>query len=232
MQEFEEISLTFVRDRVKKFYDIPHTLDDVFIDLMLMDAVRKFLSYKYVTQKCLTLDVCDCKAELPCDYKRIICLMSPCEGDEHGRRVYVYYDGPCGDLGDLANNYQGSFNGTFKIQDNYLKFPSNFEADQVVIYYDAYKTGEDGFPVLMKTHVDYFFNYACAWYGFKIKDPRYAVFEKKAKNNKLALLHNENVDWFEIDKVALRAVINSLGTAGAGFSPYGYFSSPYGPGLH
>lgn len=229
MQEFEEISLTFVRDRVKKFFDIPHTRDDVFIDLMIMDAVRKFQSYKYVTQKCLTLDVCDCKAELPCDYKRIICLISPCDDNGNGRTRYVYFDGPCGDLGDVNI---GSFNGTFKIQDNYLKFPSTFEADQVVIYYDAYKTGEDGFPVLMYTHVDYFFNYACAWYALKKKDSRYAEFKQNAKNNKRALIHNENVDQFEIDKVALIAVINSLGHGGLWNSPYGYFSSPYGTGLH
>lgn len=223
MQEFEEISLTFVRDRVKKFYEIPHTRDDVFIDLQIMDAVRKLQSYKYVTQKCVRLEVCDCKAMLPCDYKRIICLMSPCDSDTHGRTMYIYSDFPCGEGVEL----RGGFKNTFKIQDNYLKFPSTFDAEEVVIYYDAYKTGPDGFPVLMYTHVDYFYNYAASEYGFKIKDERYKRFERIAKNNRRGLRHNENVDLFEIDKVGLLRVINSLGAGGWNGNLYGYYNSPY-----
>ena len=227
MQEFEEISLTFVRDRVKKFFDIQHTRDDVFIDLQIMDAVRKLQSYKYVTQKCVTLEVCDCKAMLPCDYKRIICLMSPCDDDEgRGRTMYIYADVPCGE----GINWAGSLTGTFKIQDGYLKFPSTFTADEVVIYYDAYKTGPDGFPILMYTHVDYFYSYACAEYCLKTKDNRFPIFERRAKNNRRGLIHNENVDWFEIDKVALNAVINSLGMGGWGGNTFGYYGSPYIPG--
>lgn len=224
MQEFEEISLTFVRDRVKKFFDLAHTRDDVFIDLQIMDAVRKLQSYKYVTQKCERLEVCDCKAMLPCDYKRIICLMSPCDDDNPlGRQIYIYSDLPCGEGITLS----GGFSNTFKIQDGYLKFPSTFTAEEVVIYYDAYKTGPDGFPVLMYTHVDYLYAYACAEYCLKTKDNRYEIFARRAKNNRRGLIHNENVDWFEIDKVALIGVINSLGSGGWNGGLYGYYSSPY-----
>lgn len=217
------ISLTFVRDRIKVFYDIVDTKKDAYIDLMILDSVREMYSYKYVTQEPFTLDVCDYKAKLPCNYKTVLAVIPPC-GEGCVPIVYsdFQFDGVQG------NCEWKQFSNRFKIMDGYLVFPSNFTYDSVDVYCDVYILGEDGFPLLKEAHLPYYTRFASYWVGLKIGDQRYKAFANYA-NVRRNLVHNEQVDEFNYDKLAITAVIKQMGLAGYAYrGNYGYGLNGYG----
>lgn len=211
------ISLTFVRDRVKAFYDITDTKKDAYIDLMILDAVREIKSYKYVTQEAFTLDICDYKAKLPCNYKTVLAAIPPCSD---GCVPFVYsnfqFDGVEG------NCKWAQWPNSWKIMDGYIVFPSNFTYESVDIYCDVYILGDDGYPVLREAHLPYYTRYAQYYVGIKLNDPRYKAFANYAQVRK-NLVHNEQVDKFNYEKAGLKAVIYQMGIAG--YSYRGYYGS-------
>lgn len=211
------ISLTFVRDRIKAFYDIMDTKNDSYIDLILLNSVREMYSCKYVTQQAFTLDICDHKAQLPCNYKTVLAVVPPCT---EGCVPIVYsnftFDGVQG------NCQWNQFPNRWKIQDGWIVFPSNFEYESVDIYCDVYILGEDGYPVLKEAHLPYYESYGLYWLGLKMSDARYKAFSNyplKRKN----LVHNEQVDEFNYNKIAIAATIKQLGLAG--YSYYGNYGA-------
>jgi len=217
------ISLTFVRDRIKAFYDIVDTKKDAFIDLMILDSVREMYSYKYVTQEPFTLEVCDYKAQLPCNYKTVLAVIPPCG---EGCTPIIYSDFTFD--GVQGNCEWQQFSNRFKIMNGYLVFPSNFTFDSVDVYCDVYMLGEDGFPLLKEAHLAYYTRYANYWVGLKIGDQRYKAFGNYA-NVRRNLVHNEQVDEFNYDKVAINAIIKQMGLAGYAYrGNYGYGLNGYG----
>ena len=220
MNETSTISLTFVRDRVKAFYDIVDTKKDAYIDLMILDSVREMYSYKYVTQEAFTLDICDYKAKLPCNWKKVLAVIPPCG---EGCTPIVYSDFKFD--GVQGNCEWNQFSNRFKIMDGYLVFPSNFIYDSVDIYCDVYMLGEDGYPLLKEAHLPYYTRFANYWVGLKLGDARYKAFSNFSivRRN---LVHNEQVEEFEYDKVAITAIIKQMGLAG-----YAYRGN-YGNGLN
>lgn len=188
MNPYTEIPLTHIRDQVKDFYDIVDTKKDRTIDLLVMKAAREIKSYLNTKGCTVTLEICDNKAEVPCNFKRLVQIVSDCQ-DENGE-FYVYdnftFDGDC--------IWQSSNGARFKIgSDGYIIFPSNIEATQVNMYYVGYITDEQGFPLLKLAHEPYYFRYAGWWFGGKIRDNRFQMFNdwKKVRKN---TIHNENVE--------------------------------------
>jgi hypothetical protein len=193
MNSYETISITHVRDRIKLFYDIQHTRDDMFIDLMIMDAVRQFNSYEYTIQDKATIDICDLSGDLPCNYKEMIAMVSnacdPC--GQHFVYDNFIFDG---------NMCIGRDGKRFRIEQGKIFFPADFEGDSVDIYFIGYNTDNQGFPILKKSHVDYYFFYGLYWYGLRKNDPRYREFISKITGKpkyvtmRKNIAHNENVD--------------------------------------
>lgn len=217
------ISLTFVRDRIKAFYDINDTQKDAYIELKLLDSIREMQSYKYVTQQAFTLTICDYKAELPCNYKTVLAVVPPCEEGCGTPIVYseFYFNG-------LQGNCQWQqVSNRWKIMDGWIVFPSNFTYETVDIYCDVYILGEDGFPLLRESHIPYYEKYALYWVGLKIKDPRYKEFSRYA-NVRRNIIHNEQVDKFNYEKLSIASIVKQLGIAGYRyFGNYGYPASSY-----
>jgi hypothetical protein len=224
MTSEQTISLTFVRDRIKSFYDIVDTKLDAFIDLKILDSVRDMYSHKYQTQECYTLDICDCKAELPCNFLKILAIVTPCGTDETPM-IYsdFVFDG-------VKGNYQlKNIPNRWKIMGNYLVFPSNFAFDSIDIYCNVMKLDDEGFPILIKDHVLYYEFYASYWLGQKLKDPRVAAFvnprsgKPKYIGARTAIIHNEQTMQFDYDKFAIAALNRSL--QGASFRYYGAYGT-------
>ena len=214
------ISLTFVRDRVKAFYDIMDTKKDAYIDLKILDAVREMQSSAYVTQEAFTLEICDHKAKLPCNYKTVLAVVPPCTENCATPIVYseFYFDGVLGNCQWIQTSNK------WKIMDGWIVFPSNFTYETIDIYCDVYILGEDGFPVLKEAHVSYYERYANYWVGLKLGDARYKAFSNYSLVRR-HLIHNEQVDNFNYNKLALAATIKQMGIAG-----YTYMGT-YGSGL-
>ena len=217
------ISLTFVRDRVKAFYDIMDTKKDAYIDLMILDSVREMLSSKYVTQEAFTLDICDHKAKLPCNWKTVLVVIPPCgQGCEQIIYSNFTFDGVQG------NCKWEQMENRFKIMDGYLVFPSNFTFESVDVYCDVYALGEDGYPLLREAHLPYYTRYASYWVGLKIGDQRYKAFGNYSLVRR-NLIHNEQTEEFQYDRLAIQAVIRQMGLADFRYrGSYGYGLNGYG----
>ena len=203
------IPITFVRDRVKSFYKIKDTESDSYIDLMILDSVRDFQSYKYVIMQNAVLDICDFKAELPCNYKKIIAILLP----------YVHWCVPVAYTDMIIEGCDcQSLSDRFMIQGNTLVFPSNFEHDCVQIAYQGFLLDEEGFPMLIKDHLTYYTRYANYHVGLYLGDVRYKAFSnfKQARKN---IIHNEKADQFELQKFMIEAINKSVGNVRANFIP-------------
>lgn len=198
MNTYSTIPLTYIRDKVKDFYDIVDTKKDVTIDLFIMEAAKSMKSYLDVKGCCVTLDICDHKSPIPCNFKRLVQIVSDCQNElgEH----YVYdnfnFDG---------HSIWQSNTRRFKIEDGYIMFPSDIEATQVDMYYLGYISDEQGFPILREAHELYLFKYAAYWFGAKIKDNRFQLF-KNFRAVRKNTIHNENVEDALYDMKNIAAV--------------------------
>lgn len=218
MNTYSTIPITFVRDRIKGFYDIVDTKKDFMIDLFIVDAVNEIKSYLNTKGNTITLDICDCKARIPCNFKKLVRIVSNCQ-DENGQH-YVYdnftFDG---------RSIWTSKGKKFKIEDGYISFQSDIEAEQVDMYYIGYVENEEGFMLLRKAHEPYYFRYVGYWFGGKIKDSRYQMFSNyvKVREN---IIHNENSEdaQYTMDSIAEIKYFEYLPTV---FSFGTVYQSPY-----
>lgn len=211
MNSFETISFSEVRDRAKaKLRELNSTMQDMYIDLSILDANRRILSSENVCQKeTLPLEVCDYCVDLPCDFKEMILLTTSPIDDNTSPMVYSDYpfDAPSGVV-------LKSFPKSFLLEQGKLKFPSNFDADKVIIFYNAFTTDADGFPVLKLSHVDYYvWSAVQEMYESKGDYKSAGYWESKKARNKKALILNEQATQFELDKVNLRRRIYSVFSA-------------------
>ena len=202
------IPITFVRDRVKQFYKITNTEDDSYIDLMILDSIRDFKSYKYVNIETVNIDICDGKAELPCNFKQLIAVLPPCS-EGCVPMVYTSY---------IVEGCNCHSNSKFTIQGNYLVFPPDFTYESVRLVCQIFKTDKDGFPILIKDHLTYYVKYANYHVGLFLNDARYAAFSnyKQARKN---IIHNEKADIFELEKYEIQSIIYSVKNPEINFTP-------------
>lgn len=222
MNEFETMPTRYVRDRVKWFYKIKDTDNDVYIDNIITDAVNEFKSYKKIKSEPapFTTDVCDNKATLPCNYKSVIAVVPNCnnlnEGEfDRGRLPLVY-------VNSLQDGLTGYFTGcnlrrnVFTIQNGYIQFPEGTNHEAVDIYCEVYLQDENGMPIIMKTHYPYVRAYTMYQVGLFLADPRYknfANFSKIGQN----IITNEISDKFDLGKHIFRATIQQLITVNYAF---------------
>jgi len=205
MNSFETISFTEVRDRAKaKLRELNSTMQDMYIDLSILDANRRILSTKNICQKTSDpLTICDYCVDLPTDFASFIALAVEPVSSTTLPLIYTDYpfDAPNG------ANIMGVSN-VFVIQNGKIRFPSDFEAEQVVLFYNAYLTDDAGFPLLRLSHVDYYvFSVIQELYEAKGDYKSAMYWEKKKLTTKRALLHNEQVDQFNLDKTQLRSIM-------------------------
>ena len=198
------ISLTFVRDRIKTFYSIVDTKLDAYIDLKILDAVNNMYSFKYVTQECFSLDICDYRAELPCYVKDVIAVIP--QGNNSDVQI-IYSD-------FIFNGVRGNFRysgfpNRWKIMGNTIVFPTTFQYEKIDIYCNIYIVGDDGFPLLIESHVPYYERYALYWIGLKLSDPRYREF-KDFGQYKRNIVFNEQADKWEYEKHSVAAIARRL----------------------
>jgi hypothetical protein len=208
MNSFETISFTEVRDRAKaKLRELNSTMQDMYIDLSILDANRRILSRDNVCQKqSEPIDVCDFCAELPCDFKSLIVLTTFPIGEHNFPMVYSDYpfDAPKGVT--IWNTKD-----RFLLENGIVRFPSDFEAQKIALFYEAYLTDAEGFPMLRLSHVDYYV-WSVIQEMFEAKgDYKAAMYwERKKLANKKALIHNEQVEQYELNKSALKSTIYSI----------------------
>lgn len=207
MNTYSTIPITHIRDQVKSFYDIVDTKKDAIIDLFIVKAANEIQSRLNTVGCTITLDICDHKAPVPCNFKTLIRLVSDA-CDENGD-YFIYEDFEFdGNSIWTANNNQ-----RFKIDNGYIIFPSNLEIESVDMYYLGYVMDEQGFILLKKAHEPYYFRYSAYWFGGHIKDLRFKMFENYPRV-KAALVHNEQVDIFNYEKLEIAAITKSIGNAG------------------
>jgi hypothetical protein len=208
MNSFENISFTEVRERAKaKLRQLNTTIDDQYIDLTILDANRRILSRENVCQKqSEPIDVCDYCIDLPCDFRSMIVLTTiPIN---LATLPIIYTDYPF----DAPNGVSvQSFKDSFFTEQGKIRFPSNFEASQVVLFYQAYVTDAEGFPLLKLSHVDYYVFSVIQETFEAAGDYKAAMYyERKKLTAKKALIHNEQATQYELDKVNLRRQIYSI----------------------
>lgn len=206
MNTYSTIPITHIRDQVKSFYDIVDTKSDAMIDLFIVKAANEIQSRLNTTGCTITLEICDNKAPVPCNFKTLVQIVSD-SCDDNGQPYY--YDNFKFD----GDTIWTSGTNRFKIDNGYIIFPSNIEATSVDMYYIGYVMDEDGFILLRKSHEPYYFKYAGWWFGGKIKDSRYEMFSGWART-RVALVHNEQVDDFNNEKLLIAAITKSIGNAG------------------
>lgn len=208
MNSFENISFAEVRERAKaRLRQLNTTIDDQYIDLSILDANRRILSRENVCQKqSEPLEVCDYCVELPCDFRDLIVLTT--KPIDLGTLPMIYTDYPF----DAPNGVTvRSFADAFFIQQGMIKFPTNFEATEVVLFYNAYATDEEGFPLLKLSHVDFYVFSVIQEHFESMGDYKSALYwERKKLTAKKALIHNEQAAQYELDKVNLRTQIYSI----------------------
>ena len=205
----ETIPITFVRDRVKLFYKIKDTESDSYIDLTILDSIRDFKSYKYVDFKTVDIDLCDGKGELPCEWKKVIAVLPPCEAGCEQIAYTDYIIEGCNCCG-IANR--------FSIQGNTICFPSNFTHESVRVVCQIFIVDEEGFAILIKDHLTYYDRYAKYHVGLFLGDKRgdrFVNFKQARKN----IIHNEKADQFELDRCAIEAINHSVSNARITFEP-------------
>ena len=206
MNTYSTIPITFVRDKVKNFYDITDTKKDVTIDLLIVDAVNEIQSKLNTSGFTVTLEICDNKAPVPCNFKTLVQIVSDACDDNGDNYYYDNFRFDGHSIWTCGTN-------RFKIENGYIIFPSNIEATQVDMYYIGYVMDENGFILLRKAHEPYYYRYAAFWFGGHIRDARYKMFEKWP-NVKIPLVHNEQVDDFNNDKIEIEAITRYIGNGG------------------
>ena len=227
MNSFEDISINEVIGSVKLFLGNEGiTTSDRFIELMILDANRKLMSVKNTVQKCITLDVCDYKAELPCDYDSFIAITAPPKAEDNTTNdmPFLYSNNVYPSIEDRWNTRPFGDRFTIETSDGVIRFPSNLTIETVNLYYWGYRTDENGFPLLKLSHVDYYTAYVIHWFYLKQRDFQMAAeFKQKFKNARNADIHNEVVDNFELDKVNIAATARSIGLGSyGGYYNYGF----------
>lgn len=203
---YKMISLPMVRDRVKlRLKQFNTTINDDAIDLFIMDASRDIKSIKKVEPKIADLDIVDYAAALPTDYDNLLMIVTcPC-GEFDAPMVYSNFNF------DGSSCNQQPIGNEFKIVGGYLRFPTNISFDAVKIYYNANLTDEEGFPLLPDSHVLYYSDYATARMWEMEGNPKMAdYFSTKAIKRRKAIVKNEQVREWELDKEAFRVVLYTL----------------------
>lgn len=203
---YKMISLPEVRDRIKlRLKQFNTTINDDAIDLFIMDASRDIMSKKKVEPKTESIEIVDFAAPLPCDFDTLLAIVTcPC-GEFDAPMVYSNFNF------DGSSCNQNPIGNEFKIVGGYLRFPTNINFDAVTIFYNAFITDDEGFPMLPDSHVLYYSDYATArmWeMEGNINMAQY--FSGKAIKRRQALIHNELVTEWELDKEAFRATIYSM----------------------
>ena len=202
------ITLTELRDRIKLELNIEEsTKDDRYIDLKIMDAFRYIESYYNVEPACENLQICDYKAELPCNFKTMLGLvLNP--GNPNSRPLmYVNNSSPL----EIRNYMPASFLYAampinFKIVMPYIQFPSTLEASEVCLFYLKYASDESGFPLFRLGHEIYYTNYVCYHYYKRLGDKRFALYEYKGIRRNI--LHNEQAEIFRYDRENISKLIH------------------------
>jgi hypothetical protein len=92
-----------------------------------------------------------------------------------------------------------------------IKFPSNFINPSVVIFYEAYTTDGEGYPLLKLSHVDYYVFSVIQEMFEASGDYKAAMYwERKKIVMKKALIHNEQAVQYELNKVMLRQTMYNM----------------------
>lgn len=201
---FAEISFNNVRDNIRLELGLEDTSAiNRYLSLQIVAAHRRIFTASNVTQKSITLDVCDFEVELPCDYKEFIALaLYPCANT---LQPLVYTDYPFdAPQGVLRNTWANRY----RIEHNVIKFPSNFENQQVELFYEAYRTEDNGVPILSYQHQDYYLFYVASRHYRRLGNLNMANdYKNDMVRTKRALVHNEQVVNWNLDKQNIRNIL-------------------------
>jgi len=204
MNTYEYISLPEIRDRVKIQLGILNdTSNDDFIDLKIMNASRSLLSQQNLIYTYATLDVIDYKAKLPCNYYRLMALVTnPLSGAPFIYSDYNFFQ---------TSPFQSAPLGiSFMVQDGYIMFPSTFDIDEVKLVYQALLQDDNGFPLYYLSHADYLTYAACYWMTMRDKDGMFKEYKLQMVKHKKAIYHNEAVDKMRLDKGNIKSIIQKV----------------------
>lgn len=204
MNTYQYISLPEIRDRVKIQLGILNdTSSDDFIDLKIVNAARSLISQQNLIYKTEVLEIIDFKAELPCDFYRLIAMVTnPMSGQPLIYSDYNFISSP---------NYKTIPYGTrFMVQDGMIMFPSNYDNDEITIIYQAFLQDENGFPKYYLTHADYLTYTACYWLTLQNKDAVYKEYKMQMIKHKKTIYNNEAVDKFRLDVNNIKNIIQRV----------------------
>ena len=129
-----------------------------------VEADRDIGSYYSYKKKICVLDVCDCRAELPCDAVAVLALVIGDRGCECGslfQGLHSYFTSQA-----ISNFQMGTFyvvDGVsqgfgclpfgWEIQNNNIVFNQNMNEKKVTIQYLGMEEDEEGFPLVNENHL-------------------------------------------------------------------------------
>lgn len=230
-----------IRDYIKEFFDITDTKRDKFITLTIMRGAKAMLSYKMIVQKCITIDLCDFRAELPCDFQEAIYICTTpnssecgcpndnnCAGNCNYSQPFIYTGNNLNYINQGYNSCNLYNTRTFSLappdtsvwsnkNTGIISFSPYFTGKKIDMRYFAYNCDTDGSPLLMDSHYDWYVLYASAWYCLKMKDSRYTTFKKDAQGYLFNTIRNENIDVLNREALQVLGAIKLSGITGGSY---------------
>lgn len=146
---------------------------DADITILALESIDRIAPLNAYVLKQTEIDVIDNEAEAPCDMKRLVALrfgpavsesnsdsISSCQKAIYVDMDYLYQSG-C----DCSDTAYRSYAGTFRIDNNIIRFNSNVESATCIITYLGKATDCDGFPVVNDDWEMAMVYYCCAEYA-------------------------------------------------------------------
>lgn len=167
MSIIKKISIKNAIQQAQDNMGIDHNRDIPLFTSWAVEADRKIGSYYSYKKKVVVLDVCDCRAELPCEAVAVLALMlgdhgCNCGTKFHGLFSFINTNLSAHNAGsgwiviDDSGLGHGGFRcgANYEIQNNQLVFSNNLDGKKVTVQILALEVDAQGFPLINQNHVD------------------------------------------------------------------------------
>ncbi len=212
--EVRKISVSEIRYSIKEELKLLDTTEeDDTIDRWIKSGLRELNCLSTIITENEVLDICDGKAELPCDIIELLTMQpiaytqSILNENEKKYHDFIYVSQQYFD--DCKTNNTRKFEDNFSIDGRYILFPSNTTIAQIKVCYTAVNEDENELPIIYEKYELALLNYACYRYarreGINPQD-YYAQWIAK----KRFLTNEEQRKLFKLQREEYRRVISAI----------------------